>query len=88
VMESKFHSMDTGVGNQLWYGASITMADLIMPDGKSLEKVGVIPDETVLPTGADLSAQKDPVLSYAAKQFGVELAPEAAGKFFPYTWPK
>ena len=88
VMESKFESMDTGIGNSLWYGASITVADIIMPDGQSLEKNGVTPDETVLPTAQDIAAHKDPVMTYAAKQFGVEIAPDAAGKYFPYIWPK
>jgi C-terminal processing protease CtpA/Prc len=88
VMESRFFEMETGVGNTLWFGASITIADLIMTDGKSLEKVGVTPDETVLPKGADIAASRDPVLSYAAKQFGVDITPEKAGTFFPFEWPK
>lgn len=88
VMESKFFEMETGVGNTLWFGASITVADLIMTDGKSLEKVGVIPDETVLPKGPDIAALRDPVMTYAAKQFGVEITPEKAGTFFPFEWPK
>ena len=81
VMESKFYEMDSGFGNNLYFGASVTMADLVMPDGKSLEKVGVTPDELVLPTGLDLAESKDPVLAYAAKLAGVELAPEKAGAF-------
>jgi C-terminal processing protease CtpA/Prc len=87
VMESRFFELETGVGNTLWFGASVTIADLIMTDGKSLEKVGVIPDEVVLPKGADIATSKDPVLSYAAKQLGVELLPEKAGTFFPFEWP-
>jgi C-terminal processing protease CtpA/Prc len=70
----------------LYYGTSITVADVIMTDGKSLEKVGVTPDETLLPTGADLAAQRDPVLSRAAALVGVKLEPEKAGTFFPKEW--
>ena len=88
VMESKIYEMDSGIGNTLYFGASITVADIIMPDGASLEKTGVTPDEISLPTGRDLSEKKDPVLSYAAKLCGVDLAAEKAGTFFPFEWPK
>ena len=88
VMDSKFHEMSSGIGNSLWFGASVTMADLIMTDGKSLEKVGVGPDERVLPTGQDIAEGKDPVLAHAARKLGVEVAPEKAGTFFTYEWPK
>jgi C-terminal processing protease CtpA/Prc len=88
VMESEFFDLQSGFGQDLFYGASVTIADLIMADGKSLEKVGVTPDETVLPTGKDLAENRDPVLSYAAKLAGVELSPEKAGALFPYEWPK
>ena len=87
-MESQFHILDSGIGSMLIGGASVTMADLLMSDGKSLEKVGVTPDEVMLPAGADLAAGKDPVLAYAAKAAGVTMTPEAAGKLFPYEWPK
>jgi carboxyl-terminal processing protease len=86
VMVSRFFPMETGVGNTLYFGASITISDLVMTDGKSLEKTGVIPDEIVLPNGSDIASSKDPVLSYAAKQLGVELTPEKAGTFFPFEW--
>ena len=88
VMESQFYEMEAGMGQNLWYGASVTIADLIMSDGKSLEKIGVTPDEVMLPTGKDLSENRDPVLSYAATLAGVELSAEKAGMLFPYEWPK
>ena len=65
------------------YGASITTADVIMSDGQSLEHIGVMPDELLLPTGADLAARRDPILSRAARLLGAELDPKKAGTLFP-----
>lgn len=88
VMEAKQYSYSVGADVKTFYGAEITEADLIMSDGQSLEHRGVTPDELVLPTAADLAAGLDPVMSRAAALLGVNFAPEAAGKLFPYEWPK
>lgn len=88
VMTSRYYDHQAGVGSVLYYGASVTIADSIMTDGKSLEKVGVMPDEVLTPTGADLAAQRDPVLSRAASLAGVSLDPQKAGTLFPLEWKK
>ena len=86
VMEAQRFSMSVGADVKVLYGASITDADLIMADGKSLEHAGVTPDRAVLPTAEDLAAGRDPALAAAAKLAGVNLDPVQAGKLFPYEW--
>jgi C-terminal processing protease CtpA/Prc len=87
VMEAKEYSYSMGSDTVVFYGASITAADLIMSDGKSLEHTGVIPDEVVLPSASDLAGGLDPALARAAGILGVKLSAEQAGKAFPYEWP-
>jgi len=87
VMEAKHYSYQLGLDTVVFYGASITDADIVMTDGKSLEHSGVTPDEVILPTAADLAAGRDPVMVRAAELCGATLSPEAAGALFPYEWP-
>jgi peptidase S41-like protein len=87
VMESKAYPFEYGVSFAIHFGAFIISADLVMSDGKSLEKVGVTPDVLILPTAADLAAGLDPVLAKTAELARVKLDPAAAGKMFPYEWP-
>jgi C-terminal processing protease CtpA/Prc len=87
VMESKHYEEKVGTDVVVFYGASITEWDLIMADGKSLEKTGVTPDELMLPTASDLASGKDPVLAHALETLGVKITPEEAGKAFPFEWP-
>ena len=86
VMTSKHYDHQSGVGAVLYFGNSITVADMIMSDGKSLEKVGVTPDEVMVPSGADLAAHRDPVLSHAASLAGISIDPAKAGTMFPKEW--
>lgn len=55
------------------YAVSVTVNDLIMTDGKSLERVGVTPDEIILPSPQDLADENDPVLARAAQLTGSPL---------------
>ena len=85
-MESKHYTETQGMDTKILYGFSVTDANLIMGDGKSLEKTGVVPDEILLPSGQDLAAGRDPVLVRAAELAGVKRDPLAAGKMFPFEW--
>jgi C-terminal processing protease CtpA/Prc len=88
VMESVLYPNSIGRMAITFYSSSITEADLIMGDGKSLERVGVMPDTRILPKPSDLAAGRDPALAYAAGLVGVKLTPEEAGKLFPVEWPR
>jgi carboxyl-terminal processing protease len=88
VMQSIFHQQEMGVNTIVMYGTSITDADVIMGDGKSLEHTGVQPDELLLPTAEDMAAKRDPVLVRAAELVGVKLDPAKAGAMFPIEWKK
>jgi C-terminal processing protease CtpA/Prc len=88
VMVSKRQTHQMGMDVAVFYGVSVTDADIIMTDGKSLEHGGVIPDELVLPTGKELAAKLDPALVKAAELLEVKLDPTKAGALFPYEWVK
>lgn len=86
VMASYFIPITEGHGDwdsaTWWYfGINVTMADLIMSDGKRLENVGVIPDRPVGPTASALFQRDDPTLAYAASLFGTKLTQEQAREF-------
>ena len=71
-----------GLDTKIPYGLSLTIGDIIMKDGKRLEKIGVTPDEKIIPTVADLAGNRDPVLARAAEILGFKLTPEQAGSIF------
>jgi C-terminal processing protease CtpA/Prc len=88
VMQARSVSHEMGFTTVINYGASITNADVLMSDGKSVEHVGVVPDEMMLLTGEDLATHRDPVMSRAAALLGINLDPAKAGLFFPIEWKK
>jgi len=71
-----------GVVSVAFWATSITVGDVRMSDGQSLENVGVTPDEVLLPTAADLAANRDPVLARAITVLGGSMTPEEAGRFY------
>jgi len=83
VMESKGYEHRVGVDIVVFYYMSVTVADLVFSDGTRLEGQGVIPDEIVLPSGADLAGLRDPALARAITLAGHAVTPEAAGRLFP-----
>jgi C-terminal processing protease CtpA/Prc len=83
VMQSRRYGyMLKESGDLILYGLSITDADIVMTDGKSLEWVGLVPDKVVLPTSDDIRNQRDPALAYAASLVGIKLDAEKAGALF------
>ena len=83
VMESKRFSCTHGMDTIVFYGASITDADLVMTDGNSLERTGVTPDELPLPNAEDLASGRDPVMAHAIELCGSKMTPEAARSAIP-----
>lgn len=86
VMQATYFDGQMGADRVVLYGASITDANLLMKDGKSLEIAGVTPDELLTPTASDLAEGRDPVLARASTLLGAPLAPAAAAKAFPIEW--
>lgn len=88
VMRSLSHELNMGADYLIFYGVSITNADVLMTDGQSLEHVGVVPDELLLPTGEDLAANRDAVLARALNLAGAKVDAIKAGALFPIQWKK
>jgi C-terminal processing protease CtpA/Prc len=78
VTSRMFYREVGGVERVMNYAASISVADVIMPDGNRLENVGVTPDIVVLPTGEDIAAKRDPQMAKALEIVGVKVTPAEA----------
>ncbi len=88
VMEARHFpfSQDKAFGQFLPYAMSLTVADLKMADGNSLEHRGVVPDQIILPSPEELAAGADPQLAVALQAAGVNMSSSAAGQLFPMRW--
>lgn len=88
VMEAREFAFNQGalLGTDLPYGVEVTIADLKMTDGKSLEHGGVVPDELLLPDPEELAVGADPQLARALQIVGVPMSSAAAGQLFPVRW--
>ncbi len=83
VMEARAYQHTVGTDVVAFYYMQVTVADLVFADGTRLEGRGVIPNEIVLPSGADLAAGRDPALARAITLAGHAITPDAAGALFP-----
>jgi C-terminal processing protease CtpA/Prc len=80
VRVSRFFGHASGTQTAAFYGASVTIADVVMSDGARLEGAGVVPDELILPSGEQMGRREDPVLARALALAGVDWTPERAGR--------
>ena len=80
VMRGIAHYLELGTNSNIAYAVNVTDSNITMRDGKSLEDIGVTPDEIILPTADDLAQKRDPVLSRAASLLGQQITPDEAYK--------
>lgn len=83
VMEALYYPLSIGMEIRMLFGVQVTNADVIMADGGRLERIGVTPDELLLPTTADVAASRDPVLARAITLAGVPIDAVRAGALYP-----
>jgi len=83
VTQARFVSHEISAGKVVAYATEVTVADVVMSDGRRLEGAGVVPDTAVVPRGTDLRAGRDPTLAHAIALLGGSLSAEQAGRLFP-----
>lgn len=86
VMQSRGHGESQGLDTVISYYFSVTDADVLMRDGKSLEHTGVTPTVLVIPTAEDLAVGRDVAMARALELAGVSIDPVKAGELFPFKW--
>lgn len=82
----RFNHSD-GMNNHYLYSVEVTIADLKLTDGQSLEKAGVVPDELLLPSPEELATGADPQLARALQLAGNPMSAQKAGTLFPEIKP-
>jgi C-terminal processing protease CtpA/Prc len=83
VMVARYYPLSIGMETRIFFGLEVTDADVIMRDGGHLERIGVTPDELLLPASTDLAAKLDPVLARALTLAGVPTDAAKAGALYP-----
>ncbi|HEY2895652.1 MAG TPA: S41 family peptidase [Gemmatimonadaceae bacterium] len=83
VMEARYYPLSLGIETIMAFGVQITDADVVMSDGGRLERVGVTPDELLLPTATQLASKRDAVLARALTLAGIPTDAARAGALYP-----
>ena len=74
VAGARFFEQHIGTEAAVFYGAQTTVAHAMFPDGKDIEKAGVMPDVMCIPEAADLVAKRDPCRDLAMTTLKAKLA--------------
>ncbi len=73
---------DRASGRIIPYGVTVTVYDIVMPDGTHVEKQGVMPNVAALPTGRDLAEGNDPAMQVALEMAGVKVSAAEAARIW------
>jgi C-terminal processing protease CtpA/Prc len=82
VMAARLFPHAVGLDAITFFATMITVGDVRMSDGTSLEHAGVVPDEIMLPRATDLATKRDPALAHAILGLGGWMTPEDAGRLY------
>jgi hypothetical protein len=62
---------EVGFERVAFYSDCVSVADVVENDGSHLERVGIVPDELLVPTQKNLADKYDPILVRAMEKVGV-----------------